>query len=195
MDRNNFDQPEASSNVYFDPNKHFTVYSKSFEKKRRRSQSSESEKKRRHTSQSISVRQRLAVDLLFGIMVAGAAVVGNAIEHHVFTGQRWVKGKARGKPMLNLTTKVDLSSYDEIGIRRPRVIGDKVRSEFMADTGASISIAGMQYARRLGIREDDLLQTTMMIHSADGSRIDVRGSVFVTVEGSGQSTKEQVYIC
>ena len=134
------------------------------------------------------------MNCLFGVMVAGAAV-GNTISHHTYTGMNWVKGRARGKPMVDLTAKVDLDSYSELGLRKPRVLGDRIKVEVMADTGASISIAGMQFARRLGIREDDLLGTTMMIHSADGSKIDVRGSVFVSLTGSGQATKEQVYIC
>ena len=63
----------------------------------------------------------------------------------------------------------------------------------MADTGASISVAGLDYARQL--REDNLLPTAMSVSSADGSFITVVGTVLVSIEGAGVATKEQVYIC
>ena len=65
----------------------------------------------------------------------------------------------------------------------------------MADTGASVSIAGMKYARELGIREDDLLKSNLAVSSADGSKIGVFGSVLVELENAEYKTKEQVYIC
>ena len=93
--------------------------------------------------------------------------------------------KARAKPMVDLVTSVDMSSYSELGVRTPRVMSDKVKTRFMTDTGASISIAGMQYARSLGVREDDLLKSNIEVQSADGSRIDVMGSVLVNIWGVG----------
>ena len=74
-------------------------------------------------------------------------------------------------------------------------MGDQVRSKFMADTGASVSIAGMMYARELGVREDDLLKSNLAVSSADGSKIGVLGSILVELESSGSRTKEQIYIC
>ena len=72
---------------------------------------------------------------------------------------------------------MSLGSYDEFSFRRPRVLGGGVSQHFMCDTGASISIAGIQFARKLGIREDDLLEVNMAVSSADNSPITVMGAV------------------
>ena len=142
------------------------------------------------------------VNVLFGAIVAGTSVLGSQeglkdtkLGHHIHNGGSWVHKKAKGKPMITLRSRVDLPSYDELGLKRPRVMGDQVRSNFMADTGASVSIAGMSYARELGVREDDLLGSNLAVSSADGSRIGVLGSILVELESLGHCTKEQIYIC
>ena len=86
-------------------------------------------------------------------------------------------------------------SYDELGIRRPRVLSSKVMMQYMVDTGASVSVAGMTFARQLGVREDDLVQTNQVITSADGSQMKVLRVVFVSVGAMGNLTKEMVYVC
>ena len=149
-------------------------------------------------SRGYSIESGMVVNTLFGAIVAGASVLGTGdmrLGHNVFNGNTWVSKSARGKPMITLRSRIDLSSYDDLGVRRPRVLGDQVKSGFMADTGASVSIAGMNYARELGIREDDLLKSNLAVSSADGSKIGVLGSVLVELENSEYKTKEQVYIC
>ena len=68
-------------------------------------------------------------------------------------------------------------------------MGDVARTSFMTDMGVSISVAGMQFAQKLGIKEDDLLQSSMQITSADGSPISVLGSVMVDLRGFGEKTQ------
>ena len=102
---------------------------------------------------------------LLGVLVTGTAVLGvgvdkprGRLDHHVHDGSGWKRSAARGKPMITLKAEVSLSSYDDLGLTRPRVLGDKIMKKFMADTGASITIAGMSFIRELGLREEDLLE-------------------------------------
>ena len=97
--------------------------------------------------------------------------------------------------MLKLMTSVSLESYDSLKLRRPRVLGGEVSQLFMCDTGASISIAGMQFAGKLGIREDDLLKVDMTVSSADNSPITVMGAVLVDIMVGTSRTREMIYIC
>ena len=58
-------------------------------------------------------------------------------------------------------------------------MNSSVKMNFITDTGASISLAGMGFARLLGVREDDLLQTSMSLTGADNTSIKVLGVVVV----------------
>ena len=87
--------------------------------------------------------------------------------------------------MITLNTSVDLESYDALQVRRPRVLSNSVKMSYITDTGASISVAGMGFARQLGVREDDLLQTLMSVTSADDSSIKVLGVVVVELQSEG----------
>ena len=97
--------------------------------------------------------------------------------------------------MITIHTSVSLSSYEALGLVRPRVLGSVVKQSFMCDTGASISIAGLQFVRKLGIREEDLLTVDMMVTSADNSPIEVLGAVLVDMMVGEETTKEMVYVC
>ncbi|MCP3680923.1 MAG: hypothetical protein GY782_11975, partial [Gammaproteobacteria bacterium] len=117
------------------------------------------------------------------------------MSHHVYTDKGWKVSRTRERPMITVKTSVSMSSYESLGLTRPRVLGTVVRQAFLCDTGASISIAGVQFARKLGIREEDLLRVNMMITSADDSPIKVVGAVLVDIWAGGEATKEMVYIC
>ena len=80
-------------------------------------------------------------------------------------------------------------------VRRSRVLSTSGRVNYMTDMGASVSVAGMGFARQLGVREDDLLQTSLAMTGADNSSIKVLGAVVVELQSEGVSTKEFVYIC
>ena len=132
---------------------------------------------------------------MVGASISGVEPNSAKLSHHLYCKGAWKQGKTRAKPMIKLNTKVDLEGYDNLRVRRPRVLSTSVRMNYMTDTGASISVAGMGFARQLGIREDDLLQTSMAVTSADGSSITVLGVVVVELQSEGVNTKEFVYIC
>ena len=130
--------------------------------------------------------------------MAGAAVLRvetMSIDHHLFCEGVWRQGKSRVKPMIKLKTSVDLESYDALQVRRPRVLSTSVRMSNLTNKGASITVAGMEFARQLGVREDDLLQTSMVITSANDTQFKVLGAMVVDLQSEGVSTKEFIYIC
>ena len=74
-----------------DANKPFTVYTSRFHARKSRNKT------------SCRVKTGLAVNLLFGAMVAGASVMGSLegtkdtkLGHHIHSGGSWVHRKARG---------------------------------------------------------------------------------------------------
>ena len=186
----------TSSDDFIDDNKAFKVLSDQTDFKQRRPlKKGRTLRKGRH-SEGVNIGH---LGNLLGLIMVGTTLLGSQgrpmLKHHVFNGKTWEQRRARPKPTVSLVTSVSLESYDELGVRRPRVLGDKVSTPFMTDTGASVSVARMQYARSLGIREDDLLAADIEVVSADGSPISVKGSVLVEVSGAGCTTREQVYIC
>ena len=79
-------------------------------------------------SRGYSRRNGMMVNMLFGVIVAGTSVLGTGdirLGHNVFDGNTWVSRSARGKPMVSLRSRTDLCSYDDLGVRRPRVLGTR----------------------------------------------------------------------
>ena len=75
------------------------------------------------------------------------------------------------------------------------MLNTSVRMSYITDTGASISVVGMGFARQLGVSEDDLLQTSMAVTSVENSSIKVLGVVVVELQYEGVNTNELICIC
>ena len=128
---------EVAVSDFMCDNKPFTVYTNdSFHKDDKKYARKASKPKK---SRGYLTRNGMMVNMLFGVIVAGTSVLGTGdmkVGHNVFDGNNWVSRSARGKPMVSLRSRIDLCSYDDLGVRRPGVMGDQVKSTFMADTGA-----------------------------------------------------------
>ena len=72
--------------------------------------------------------------------ILGTEPVGK-LGHPVYNAQ-WVRTMRLNelKHMINLQARVRFSSYDELKITRPRM-----RQKFRADTGVSITVAGIPF--------------------------------------------------
>jgi hypothetical protein len=137
--------------------------------------------------------------LASALLVLGvfAAISDTGLKHHIHDGSTWHRRQARGKPTLKLVTRVCHEAYDNLSLRHSRTLGIGVWQQYLADTGASVCIAGVGYARALGIREDNLIPADMTIVSAEDSKIAVFGSALVTLtcNKSGMSIQQVTYIC
>ena len=102
------------------------------------------------------------------------------LSHHIFNKQHgWVKQGAGDKPMVTVHAKVDIPAYLTLRIRVPNVTVTPATGSCLADTGASICLAGKQFMRSLGMSESYLTPCDMSVSGANSASIKVIGAMLV----------------
>ena len=73
----------------------------------------------------------------------------------------------------------------------------EVTDSGMADTGASVCLAGSKLMRSLGLTEANLAQCDMRLYGADNTDIQLLGvvPVIITDTQSGHQTRQFLYVC
>ena len=66
---------------------------------------------------------------------------------------------------------------------------------FLADTGASVCLAGTEYMQAMGVSRKDLTRCDMSVRGAGGKSIPVLGAMIVHLSQPGAFTKQIMYVC
>ena len=130
--------------------------------------------------------------------VASCTGKGRTLSHHIYRqGSGWLRQPAMAKPMVMIRSELDKESYTAHQVGEPPVNSEVAQEKFLADTGASVCLAGTKYMRALGIKQEDLLKTDMCVRGAGNQKIEVLGVLLVSLSqpGSSSHSKQMVYIC
>ena len=124
---------------------------------------------------------------------------GRPLSHHIYRqGCGWLRQAAKSKPMVIIRSEVDMESYTALQVMSPTCGGTTAMTErFLADTGASVCLAGVEYMGALGVRQEDLVRCDMSVRGAGSKRITVLGAVLVRISQADSSkySKQIIYIC
>ena len=126
------------------------------------------------------------------------ASASTQLSHHIYSKQHgWVKKGAMDKPMVTVQAKVDIPAYLTLRIRVPNLNVRPATGPCLADTGASICLAGKQFMRSLGMNESHLTPCDMSVTGANSASIKVMGAMLVEFSSKqGNNTSKQVvYVC
>jgi hypothetical protein len=130
-------------------------------------------------------------------VVTSARVAGvkAKVGHHVHVDGAWVRSGVDPHPMLNgLRVSVDHSGYVAVGQQDPGSIKTVV-TRGLVDTGAQMTVLGLQLLDSLGVSLEELFPAQLNILTADESGLDIIGAVFINIETSdGRITKEMGYV-
>ena len=98
---------------------------------------------------------------------------------------------------VTVQAKVDIPTYLTLKIRVPNVSVTPATGPCLADTGASICLAGKQFMRSLGLAEEHLSPCDMSVTGADSTNIAVLGAMLVefSSQESNFTSKQVVYVC
>ena len=108
------------------------------------------------------------------------------ILHTVHDG--WIKSGPRNNPSLNLTIKLHLASYKELGLdipcynRKQNNRNNSTTSSIM-DTGAQMALAPISILTQLGLQPESLLPLESRVAGASREPIHLVGGVLVEVTG------------
>ena len=96
-----------------------------------------------------------------------------------------------------LNAKVDIPAYLTLKIRVPNTPVRPAMGPCLADTGASVCLAGRSFMKSVGMSESHLTPCDMSVTGAKSSSIVVLGAMLVefSTKDTGQTSKQVVYIC
>ena len=81
-----------------------------------------------------------------------------SLPHHVHVrSQGWVARAPTPHPMLNTKVRLCADGYQELSLPLPRVTNMSTLTSAMADSGAQMTVAGMNLAHALGITKRELI--------------------------------------
>lgn len=128
-----------------------------------------------------------------------AAPCSAALEHHMYDDETkcWRRHPSQPQPSIELELSIVPADYSGLGLECP-ARPTSITQQVIADTGCQSCLAGTDLLRRLGIREDELVPTSMRMHAANGNPIELRGAVILRISGKSQGlrreTRQFVYI-
>ena len=131
------------------------------------------------------------------VFVAQAGSMAS-LEHHVFVKNvGWVLQGAKKRPMAVVEAEVDISAYLTLRVPVPNIQVRPASGPCLADTGASICLAGTGFMRSLGLDEKNLAKCSMFVTGANNARIKVLGAMLIEFRSrsSKNTSKQVVYVC
>ena len=141
------------------------------------------------------------LESVLAIMVVSAisatTIASDVLHHHVFDSstQSWQQRPAKKKPFVRVHVKVDKEAAQTLGGRKMNVRTLEITDRALADTGASVSMAGVKFMRSISVSEADLIRCAMRLFGADNSDIMLLGviPVIMTDTVTGRTTRQLVY--
>ena len=118
-------------------------------------------------------------------------------DHHVYDRQSgWEKRDPKEKPYAELNIEFDHSSAQALNMRKPSRQTRDFTWSGLCDTGASVTMAGRNVIRRLGLEESHITPCSLNLNNADSSPIQILGviPVNITDRRSQAQTKQILYV-
>ena len=103
------------------------------------------------------------------LMVGSVISSAKTVHHHAYNKQTKSLNKkpACQKPLVKLKARVDRDAFEFLGLNKINVQTRELECHGMADTGASVCLAGTKFMRSLGLEECNLEQCDMRLYGAD----------------------------
>ena len=114
------------------------------------------------------------------------------VRHHNYSDEkgRWLPGRPAPHPSLVVRVTVCPGAYGQTGAPVPGVTGRTVKAAALPDTGAQMSVCGMNLARALGVKREELFDMSLAVSAANQGKLTVVGGMFLAMEGlTGGRTK------
>ena len=121
---------------------------------------------------------------------------GWRLPHIVWRENKWVEAPAKPPPIVQIKYRLAYNDYVDLGIPPPDKPVFVATTASLGDTGCSSMIAGVEFARDLGLAKRDLLPVEMSMRAANKTNIDIIGALIVEIKVVGHETvsKQVVYI-
>merc|ERR1712218_654201 len=134
------------------------------------------------------------------IMVGAAISATTTLHHHVFdtVSQNWKQRPARNKPWIDVKLEVDKAACKNVfGSYFGKLTAKSAQQKALADTGASVCLAGAKLLKSMGLQSSDLATCDMKLYGASGNDIRLLGIMptIITDVQSGRQTRQMLYFC
>ena len=121
------------------------------------------------------------------------------VDHHEYSisAGTWIKQRPEKHPSVEVRASVCMTAYDHVGLQRPKrkaKHAETVRALSLPDTGAQVTIAGMNLVHSLGMTKGDLVKVKTGVSAANNGKLTLLGGVFMNLTREGEETRQLVYV-
>ena len=108
------------------------------------------------------------------------------MDHHEYSisAGTWIKQRPEKHPSVEVRASVCMTAYDHVGLQRPKrkaKHAETVRALSLPDTGAQVTIAGMNLVHSLGMTKGDLVKVKTGVSAANNGKLTLLGGVFMNL--------------
>ena len=131
------------------------------------------------------------------ISATSPATLPGLFDHHVYDRQSgWLKKDPKEKPFADLKIEFDNLSAQSLNMRTTSRQTRECIWTGLCDTGASVTMAGRNIIRKLGLEESHITPCSLNLNNADSSPIQILGVIPVNItDRRGQAqTKQILYV-
>ena len=112
------------------------------------------------------------------------------LSHHVYDGKNWIKQQVKSHPIIkNLQLRVYRPGYESMGYPKPNRI-HPIMENRLADTRAQVVMIGPSLAVRLGIRREEMINTSTEVKTASGGLLKILGRIPIILSLSLEDNRE-----
>ena len=101
------------------------------------------------------------------------------VDHVIFSDGTWTKSKPEEHPSLEAKVTLIPEAYTSLNLPSPRVKDRTLPAACLPDTGAQITIAGLNIVRALGTGVNELSNVALSVSAANNTKMKILGGVFL----------------
>ena len=109
----------------------------------------------------------------------------------------WIAAKPQGHPKLKIGVALCIDGYLQLGIKPPRNQSKKLDTHGLPDTGAQLTVSGVQFIHNLGVKKSELIPLAHGVTTANNAGLGLIGGVLVEFYGLDEkgATRKSKQLC
>ena len=112
------------------------------------------------------------------------------LPHSVYDDFRgWLHRAPSEHPMVDINISLCQQGYEELQVQLPRVTKTSVRKAGMADSGAQMTVAGLNLVHSLGVTKRELIPLSSKVNAANNQGLGLLGGLLITISGTDMHGK------
>ena len=118
--------------------------------------------------------------------------VQKAISHAAYDQFKgWYPSRPQGHPCLRVNAAICRDGYAQMGLMMPKMCDRTIETLCLPDTGAQLTICGIKFMHKLGIKKHELIPLSNGVSVANNAGLGLLGGAFIEFSGEDNNSQRR----